>query len=183
MWQLLLYLSVWHINNHIEIFQNLILEISFNMEIDSFLDDSKVNQNVGNNIVKATYCGRVIEITETFTQYELAEYECWLIFKKRAFANERLLALDLEKIGKEIVKICKRVPWATEFLGRIMYFIHDKGEWLLIQNNKNWDLLDNKNNGAFHILKLGYDYLQTPSFKRCFTYCAIFPKDYIMKKD
>ena len=36
-------------------FENSILEISFNMEIDSFLDDSKVNQNVGNNIVKATY--------------------------------------------------------------------------------------------------------------------------------
>ena len=44
-----------------------------------------------------------------------------------------------------------------------MYSIHDKGEWLSIQNNKNWDLLDDKNNGAFHILKLGYDHLQTPS--------------------
>ena len=48
-------------------FENSIPEISFNMEIDSFLDDSKVNQNVGNNIVKATYCDRVIEITKTFT--------------------------------------------------------------------------------------------------------------------
>uniref|UniRef100_A0A7N2MSL1 BED-type domain-containing protein n=2 Tax=Quercus lobata TaxID=97700 RepID=A0A7N2MSL1_QUELO len=85
-------------------FVNSIPEISFNMEIDSFLDDSKVNQNVGNNIVEATYCDRVTEITETFTQYELTEYECWFIFKKRASANERLLALDLEKIEKEIVK-------------------------------------------------------------------------------
>ena len=125
----------------------------------------------------------MIEITETSTQYKLAEYECWLIFKKRVSANERLLALDLEKIGKEIVKKCKRVPWAAEFLGRIMYFIHDKGEWLSIQNNKIWDLLDNKNNGALHILKLGYDHLQTPSLKQCFAYCAIFPKDYIMIKD
>ena len=89
----------------------------------------------------------------------------------------------MEKIGKEIVKKCKRVPWAAKFLGRIMYSIHDKGEWLSIQNNKNWDLLDDKNNGAFHILKLGYDHLQTPSLKQCFAYCAIFPKDYVMKKD
>uniref|UniRef100_A0A7N2MTG7 Rx N-terminal domain-containing protein n=1 Tax=Quercus lobata TaxID=97700 RepID=A0A7N2MTG7_QUELO len=105
---------------------NLIPKISFNMEIDSFLDDSKVNQNVGNNTVEATYCDRVTEITETFTQYELTEYDRWFIFKKRAFANERLLTLDLEKIGNEIVKKCKRVPWAVEFLGTIMYFIHDK---------------------------------------------------------
>ena len=139
-------------------FVNSIPEISFNMEIDSFLD-SKVSQNVGNSIVEATYCDRVIEITETFTQYELTEYDCWFIFKKRASANERLLPLDLEKIGKEIVKKCKGVPWAAEFLGRIMYFIHDKGEWLSIQNNKNWDLLDDRNNGVFHILKLGYDHL------------------------
>ncbi|XP_075662108.1 uncharacterized protein LOC142631709 [Castanea sativa] len=164
-------------------FENSIPEISFNVEIDSFLDDSKVNQNVGNNIVEATYCDRVTEIMETFTQYELTEYECWFIFKKRASANERLLSLDLEKIGKEIVKKCKRIPWAAEFLGRIMYFIHDRGEWLSIQNNKNWDLLDDRNNGEFHILKLGYDHLRTPSLKRCFAYCAIFPKDYDMKKD
>ena len=164
-------------------FVNSIPKISFNMEMDSFLDDSKVNQNVGSKIVEATYYDRVTEITKTFTQYELTEYDRWFIFKKRAFANERFLTLDLEKIGKEIVKKCKKVPWATEFLGRIMYFIHDKGEWLLIQNNKNWDLSDGRNNGAFHILKLGYDHLRTPSLKRCFAYCAIFPKDYNMKKD
>ncbi|XP_030937839.1 putative disease resistance protein RGA3 [Quercus lobata] len=158
-------------------------EISFNMEIDSFLDDSEVNQNVGNNIVEPTYCDSVTGITETLPQYELTKYDCWSIFKKRASANERPLTLDLEKIGKEIVKKCKTIPWAARFLGGIMYFIHDKGEWLSIQNNKNWDLLDDDNNGVFHILKLGYDHLQTPSLKRCFAYCAIFPKDYNMKKD
>ncbi|XP_075661374.1 putative disease resistance protein RGA3 isoform X2 [Castanea sativa] len=144
-------------------FVNLIPEISFNMEIDSFLDDS------------------VIEITKTLPQYKL--YNCWLIFKKRAFANERLLTPDLKKIGQEIAKKCKRVPWAARFLGGIMYFIHNKDEWLSIQNNKNLDLLDNDNDGVFHTLKLGYNHLPTPSLKRCFTYCAIFPKDYAMKKD
>ena len=146
-------------------FVNSIPEISFNMETDSFLDDSKVNQNVGNNIVEATYCDTVTEITKILPQYELTEYDCWSIFKKRASANETLLTLDLEKIGKEIVKKCKRIPWVVRFLGGIMYFIHDKGEWLSIQNNKNWDLLDDDNNGVFHILKLGYDHLRTPYLK------------------
>ena len=133
--------------------ENSILEISFNIEIDSFLDDSKVNRNVGNNIVEATYCDSVIEITKTLLQNELTEYDCWSIFKERAFANKRPLPLDLKKIGKDIVKKCKRVPWAARFLGGIMYFICDNGEWLSIQNNENWDLSDDDNNGVFHILK------------------------------
>ncbi|XP_050257742.1 disease resistance protein RGA2-like [Quercus robur] len=153
------------------------------MEIDSFLDDSKVNRNVGNNIVEATYCDSVIEITKTLPQNELTEYDCWSIFKERAFANKRPLPLDLKKIGKEIVKKCKRVPWAARFLGGIMYLIRDNGEWLSIQNNKIWDLSDDDNNGVFHILKLGYDHLQKPSLKRCFAYCAVFRKDYDMEKD
>ncbi|KAK7833189.1 disease resistance protein tao1, partial [Quercus suber] len=56
-------------------FVNSIPEISFNREIDSFLDDSKVNQNVGNNIVEATYCDSLTETTETPPQYELTEYD------------------------------------------------------------------------------------------------------------
>ena len=78
-------------------------------------------------LFEATYCDSVIEITKTLPQYELTEYDCSSIFKERAFANERPLPLDLKKIGKEIVKKCKRVPWAARFLGGIMYFIRDNG--------------------------------------------------------
>uniref|UniRef100_A0A7N2MWG3 Disease resistance N-terminal domain-containing protein n=1 Tax=Quercus lobata TaxID=97700 RepID=A0A7N2MWG3_QUELO len=63
-------------------FENSIPKISFSMEIDSFLDDSKVNRNVGNNIVEATYCDSVTEITKILPQYELTEYDCCAIFKE-----------------------------------------------------------------------------------------------------
>ena len=33
------------------------------------------------------------------------------------------------------------------------------------------------------MLKLCFDHLPTPSLKRCFAYCAIFSKDYDMRKD
>ena len=59
----------------------------------------------------------------------------------------------------------------------------DKNKWLEIQNNKIWDLLDEDNSDIFPMLKLCFDHLLTPSLKRCFAYCAIFPKDYGMKKD
>ena len=64
-----------------------------------------------------------------------------------------------------------------------MSFKCDKNEWLAIQNDKIWYLLDNDNSGIFLALKLCFDNLPIPSLKKCFAYCAIFPKDYDMKKD
>ena len=153
-------------------FVNSIPESSLNKKIDFLFNDSEeVNHD------------NVEQITETVLQYELPENDCWSIFKKSAVSNERILTQDLAEIGREIAKKCRRVPWAARVLGGILYFKHDKNEWLSIQDNKVWDLLDDDNNGVFCILKLGFDHFPIPSLKRCFAYCAIFPKDYEMKKD
>ncbi|KAF3948061.1 hypothetical protein CMV_025890 [Castanea mollissima] len=82
-------------------FENSIPEISFNVEIDSFLDDSKVNQNVGNNTIKATYFDRVLEITKTSTRYELTEYD----FEQ--LIHLRLLHIfnGIEELPKSITKL------------------------------------------------------------------------------
>ena len=109
--------------------------------------------------------------------------ECWSIFKKRAFANERIpLTLDFEAIGREIAKKCGGIPLAARVLGGTMCFEDDKKKWLSFQNNKIWDLLDD-NNGVLPVLKLSYDHLSTPSLKQCFAYCAIFPKNFNMEKE
>ena len=63
----------------------------------------------------------------------------------------------------------------------MMHFKEDKSEWLLIQNSKTWDSMDD-NNGIFPILKLSFDHLPTPSLKQCFAYCSIFPKDFVIEK-
>jgi hypothetical protein len=144
-------------------FVNLIPEISLKKEIDSFLDDSE----------------NVAQIMETPPQYEfmkeLSENDCWPFFRKRAFANKRIFPPDLVNMGREIAIKCRKVPWAARVLGGTMYFKHDKREWLSIKKNKIWGLDD--------VLKLSFDHLPTPSLKRCFAYCAIFPKDHEMKKD
>ncbi|KAK4539214.1 hypothetical protein RGQ29_031940 [Quercus rubra] len=63
-----------------------------------------------------------------------------------------------------------------------MCFKYDKSEWLSIQNNKIWDLLDDDTNRFFQILRLSFDNLPTPSLKQCFVYCANF-QDYYIRKD
>ena len=37
-------------------------------------------------------------------------------------------------------------------------------------------------NEIFHALMLSYDYL-LPHVKRCFSYCCLFPKGYMLRKD
>uniref|UniRef100_A0A2N9EVH2 Rx N-terminal domain-containing protein n=1 Tax=Fagus sylvatica TaxID=28930 RepID=A0A2N9EVH2_FAGSY len=151
-------------------FVNLIPEISLKKEINYFLEDSE----------------NKAQMMETPPQYEwkeLSEDDCWAFFKKRAFANKRLQPPDLVNIGREIAEKCRKVPWAARVLGGTMYFKHDTIKWQSIQEDKIWDLLDDDNNGVFRVLKLSFDHLPTPSLKRCFAYCAIFPKDHEMKKD
>ncbi|KAK4566063.1 hypothetical protein RGQ29_002314 [Quercus rubra] len=149
----------------------------------------EVNSNTGNNIVITTRSdnvGQIMKIHHPPHHLEkLSKDDCWSIMKKRTlFIDGRApLNLDLEVIGREIAKRCGGVPWAARVLGGTMCFQFDKNKWLEIQNNKIWDLLYEDNSDMFHVLKLCFDQLPTPSLKRCFTYCAIFPKDYYMKKD
>ena len=146
-----------------------------------------ITSNIGNNIIVTTRSDKVAQIMGTFPPHvleKLSKDDCWSIFKKRAFANEEIsLTLDLEASGREIAKRCRGIPLAAKVLGGTMCFKSDKSDWLSFQNNKIWAFLDNDNSDVFPILKLSFDHLPTPSLKQCFAYCAIFPKDYDMKKD
>ena len=145
------------------------------------------NSNTGNNIVVTTRSDNVGQIMKIHPQHhleKLSKDDCWSIMKKRTFIDGRTpLTLDLEVIGREIAKRCGGVPWVASVLGGTMCFKFDKSKWLEIQNNKIWDLLDEDDSNIFPMLKLCFDHLPTPSLKRCFAYCAIFPKDYNMQKD
>ena len=147
----------------------------------------ELNSNTGNSIVVTTRndnVGQIMKIHPPHHLEKLSKDDCWTLMKKRAFIDGRIpLTLDLEVIGMEIAKRCGGVPLVARILGGTMCFQFDKNKWLEIQNNKIWDLLDEDNSDIFPVLKLCFDHLPTPSLKRCFAYCAIFPKDYDMKKD
>ena len=168
----------------------LILDDVWNVDKDewnilsSYL--SGINSKIGNSIVVTTHSDNVAQIMQTHPQHDLEKLsndECWSIFEKRAFANKRIPTLDLNAIGRDIVKKCGGVPWIARILGGTMYCQDNKSKWLSIQNNKILDLRSHDNNGVFSVLKSVFDYLPTPSLKKCFAYCAIFPKYYEMEKD
>ncbi|KAK3440777.1 hypothetical protein EUGRSUZ_B01042 [Eucalyptus grandis] len=67
-------------------------------------------------------------------------------------------------------------------LGGVLRTKSNPDEWEDTLNNKMWDLLTAKNDEVLPILKLSYVHL--PSYlKRCFAYCAVFPKDYEIERD
>ncbi|XP_039162739.1 putative disease resistance RPP13-like protein 1 [Eucalyptus grandis] len=85
-------------------------------------------------------------------------------------------------LGKKIAERCKGLPLAAKMLGGVLRTKSDPNEWEDTLNNKIWDLLMAENDEVLPILKLSYVHL--PSYlKRCFAYCAVFPKDYEIERD
>ncbi|XP_021672666.2 putative disease resistance protein RGA4 isoform X2 [Hevea brasiliensis] len=112
----------------------------------------------------------------------LSDDDCWTLFRKRAFGNggaeqtPRMVA-----IGKEIVKKCGGIPLAIKTLGSLMRSRREEREWLYVKDNELWRLPQERD-GILPALRISYNHL--PSYlKRCFAYCAVFPKDYDINKE
>ncbi|KAE8705714.1 hypothetical protein F3Y22_tig00110418pilonHSYRG00100 [Hibiscus syriacus] len=83
---------------------------------------------------------------------------------------------DLEVIGKEIVKKCHSLPLVAKTDGGLLRSKRNVSEWRNVLESNLWDL-SNGDDNIVPALLLSYHYLPS-HLKRCFAYCAIFPKDY-----
>ncbi|KAL3750362.1 hypothetical protein ACJRO7_011373 [Eucalyptus globulus] len=88
---------------------------------------------------------------------------------------------NLEVLGRKIAEKCKGLPLAVKALAGLLRNTDNPREWEDILNSKIWDISEDRIN-VLPALKLSY--LHLPShLKRCFAYCAIFPKDYEIQRD
>jgi hypothetical protein len=110
----------------------------------------------------------------------LSEEDCWLIFSKIAFSNEDQRK-DLEDLGRQLAIKCKGLPLAIKTLGSLMHNKTSREQWKNILASSLWELEDVER-GVFAPLYLSYYDLPSP-MKRCFSYCATFPKDYNFYRD
>ncbi|XP_023907795.2 putative disease resistance protein RGA1 [Quercus suber] len=110
----------------------------------------------------------------------LSEGDSWSLFSQLAFlgrASEECEAL--EKIGRKIVSKCKGLPLAAKTLGSLMRFKRTKAEWQTVLDSEIWKL-EEAEKGLFPPLLFSlYDLPST--IGRCFSFCAVFPKDYEIK--
>ncbi|CAL5420526.1 unnamed protein product [Camellia sinensis] len=139
----------------------------------------------GCTVIVTTRIQNVAVIMATLPVHHMAclsEDDSWSLFKQRAFGNKRREEnLQLDLIGKEIVKKCKGLPLAIKALGSLMQFKRSESEWLSVKESEIWDL-PNDGSGILPSLRLSYEAL-SPHLRQCFAYCCIFPKDYSMTKD
>ncbi|KAK8562826.1 hypothetical protein V6N12_010893 [Hibiscus sabdariffa] len=112
----------------------------------------------------------------------LSNDDSWSLFKQRVFGmgtNEG--NADLETIGRQIVQRCRGVPLAIKAMGSILSSKSQETEWLNVRDSEIWDL-EGEGSRILAVLRLSYEHL--PSYmKQCFSFCSIFPKDHVMKKD
>ncbi|KAH9751830.1 hypothetical protein KPL71_014457 [Citrus sinensis] len=122
--------------------------------------------------------------SDTISIEQLAEEECWLFFKQLAFFGRCFEDCErLEPIGRKIARKCKGLPLAAKVIGNLLRSKITVKEWQRILDSEMWKL-EEIGQGLLAPLLLSYNDLPSNSMvKRCFSYCAVFPKDYSMDKE
>ncbi|MED6182564.1 hypothetical protein PIB30_029557 [Stylosanthes scabra] len=143
---------------------------------------SSDRESKGSKIIVTTRSHKVADIVGgglIINLEALPEDECWKLFLKCAFQEEREEDKypRLKQIGVEIVKKCKGLPLAITTLGCFLRSkSHDENEWRKISDSEVWEL-DQEEADILPSLRLSYNHLP-PEVKQCFSYCSYFPKDY-----
>ncbi|XP_044497211.1 putative disease resistance protein RGA4 [Mangifera indica] len=143
------------------------------------------NGSYGSKVLITTRNERVASIMGSVALIiieQLAPEECWLLFRQFAFYGRPSKEFEkLEKIGREIVAKCKGLPLAAKTMGNLLRFKKTRNEWQRILDSDIWTL-EEIGKGLLSPLMLSYNDLPS-SIRRCFSYCAIFPKDHNIEKD
>ncbi|KAK4709012.1 hypothetical protein R3W88_029937 [Solanum pinnatisectum] len=106
----------------------------------------------------------------------------WDLFKRHSLENrDPEEHPKFEEFGRKIADKCKGLPLALKTLAGILRYKSEVEEWRDILSRKIWDQ-PSCLNGILPALMLSYNDLP-PDLKRCFAYCAIYPKDYLFCKD
>ncbi|XP_017613751.1 putative disease resistance protein RGA3 [Gossypium arboreum] len=135
------------------------------------------SKNGGNGVIVTTrkedVASTVQARSDQWHQPErLEDEECWSIIKEHALRDSPI-SHELEPIGKEIAKQCQGVPLVANVIGGLMSKIQTNGVWGSTES-----VLEVES-----VLKLSFHHLSSPSLKKCFAYCAMFPKDYCFEKE
>ncbi|KAK9228749.1 hypothetical protein WN944_021705 [Citrus x changshan-huyou] len=113
----------------------------------------------------------------------LSDEDCWSIFSQVALSIRSDIEeyKKFENIGRQIVGKCKGLPLAVKTLGSLLRFKGKIEEWQRVLESELWEL-EEVEKGLLGPLLLSYLDLPPP-LKKCFSYCAIFPKDSRLEKD
>ncbi|GLT45527.1 hypothetical protein SLA2020_193530 [Shorea laevis] len=150
---------------------------------------SKILKTTGNSIVVTTRSLQVASVMErlpmqNYEMQKLSDGECWSIIEETVLISsaETSISLELKAIGQEIAKQCEGLPLVAAVIGGTLSRQIDTDKWLAIRNDNAWNLDPHDRKKILSVLKISFDRLPS-HLKRCFSYCSIFPKDFVIPKD
>ncbi|XP_061952681.1 putative disease resistance protein RGA4 [Populus nigra] len=118
---------------------------------------------------------------------KLSDEICRSIFNHVAFQERSKDERErLTDIGDKIANKCKGLPLAAKVLGGLMQSKRTREEWERVLSSELWrlDEVDRDQVESRIFIPLLLSYYDLPSVvRRCFLYCAMFPKDFEMVKD
>ncbi|CBI24966.3 unnamed protein product, partial [Vitis vinifera] len=119
----------------------------------------------------------LFDLRNVYELKTLSEDACWSVFEKHAFEHRNIDEHpNLVSIGRKIVNKCGGLPLAATTLGGLLRSKRREDEWEKILSSKIWGWSGTEPE-ILPALRLSYHYLPS-HLKRCFAYCAMFPKDY-----
>ncbi|GLU15075.1 hypothetical protein SLE2022_316020 [Rubroshorea leprosula] len=149
----------------------------------------KILKTTGSSIVITTRSGKVASTMESipmqrYDMERLSDDACWLIIKEKFLrsSTETSMTPDLEAIGQDIAKKCGGLPLVASVIGGTLSRQTSVDKWKDIRDDKAWNLNSRDGDKILSILKMSFNHLTSP-LKKCFSYCSIFPKDFVIEKD
>ncbi|XP_012853072.1 PREDICTED: putative disease resistance protein RGA3 [Erythranthe guttata] len=137
--------------------------------------------STGSSIIVTTRLKEVADLMGTLPSHHLSrlsDEQCWMLFKERAFGQEKEEYPNLEAIGKQIVNKCGGVPVAAKALGGLLRFKREETEWINVKESEIWELPETR---ILPALRLSYHHLPL-ALRQCFAYCAVFPRESRIEK-
>ena len=139
----------------------------------------------GSKVIVTTRSLKVASATRSTRIHQLnqlPEKHCWKLFAKHAFQDENpQVNPNFKEISKKILRKCQGLPLALKTVGSLLYTKSSLVEWESILESEIWDLPEEDNN-IIPALMLSYHLLPS-HLRRCFAYCALFPKNYVFEKE
>ena len=114
--------------------------------------------------------------SDIYFPQQLTDEECWRLLRHISLSGRGdEECREFEDVGHKIARRCKGLPLAANVLGSLLQFKDNLEEWENVLESEMWQL-EKADVELFPHLLLSYNEL-SPTLKRCFLYCAIYPKD------
>lgn len=111
----------------------------------------------------------------------LSDTNCWSVCQDAALRGRdpSIIHDSLISIGKSVAARCKGLPLAANAVGHVLSSAIDRNHWEAVEHSDwNSEVVER----TLPALLVSYNNLQK-HLKHCFSYCSLFPKEYLFRKD